>query len=363
MTTEIYSFLSSSPAQYPWENHSGGFEHLARDARAIDEGGYAGALVATGIAAGPDPWVTSAAVIPETSRMKFLLAIHPSVTTPATLAKQVATFDELSGGRILTNIVTGSASTPGRSGGTASAGVKLDHEARYRYTDEFLHVYRGLIAGETVNFEGEFVSIEEGFVGVRPVQKPYPAIWFGGSSDAAIEVAGKHADVYATWGEPFDLLTEKIGKARAAAAGHGREIRVGCQFNVIVRDTKEEAWAAAQELLDQADDGFIEQFLAGLAAGDSVGQHRQLGFHDRKRPKHARELEIEPDIWTGFGLLRVGPGLAIVGDPETVAARLRGYRDAGVDAFILQNWPYVEETQRIARDVLPLLESDLVTTA
>ncbi|GGK36220.1 LLM class flavin-dependent oxidoreductase [Nocardia camponoti] len=360
MSPEIYSFLSSSPAQYPWENNSGGYPHLVRDAQAIDDGGYAGALVATGIGAGPDPWVTSASVIGATSRMKFLLAIHPTVTTPATLAKQVATFDELSNGRILTNIVTGSLSnTAGRLGGTAAAGVALDHDARYRYTDEFLHVYKELISGRGVDFAGEFISITGGFIGIRPVQKPYPPIWFGGSSDAAIEVAAKHADVYATWGEPWELLTDKISRARAAAAKQGRTIKVGCQFNVIVRDTKEEAWAAAQELLDRADDGFIEKFLANLAAGDSVGQLRQLGFHAGKRPTHARELEIEPDIWSGFGLLRVGPGLAIVGDPETVAARLRDYAAAGIDAFILQNWPYVEETERIARDVLPLLTDSL----
>jgi hypothetical protein len=146
------------------------------------------------------------------------------------------------------------------------------------------------------------------------VQKPYPPLYFGGSSEPAHELAAEQMDVYLTWGEPPSAVAEKLADIRARAARHGRTLKFGIRLHVIVRETNEEAWRAADALISHLDDDTIAKAQAAFARMDSVGQRRMAALHGGRRD----QLEIAPNLWAGVGLVRGGAGTALVGDPETV---------------------------------------------
>jgi alkanesulfonate monooxygenase len=347
---DVYWYLVARDGYYPW-NPKGArkvdFGYLRQLATAVDYLGYTGALLATGGGA-HDAWVTGAALIPLTERMKFIIAVHPGIVAPLMLAQKAATFDQFSNGRLIINIITG------ESHQMPPYGIYEEHDARYRVTDEYWTIYRRLIAGERVDFEGEFFSLRGAVLSLAPAQT-FPPLFYAGSSPAAIDVAAKHADTYLTWGEPPHLAAEKIALVRAAAAAVGRTVKFGIRLNVIVRETKAEAWAAAQWLLDHMDPESIAFNRANALASDSHGQRRMNALVDDRTIAKARDLEIAPDLWAGYGLIRTGPGTALVGDPETVAARLREYQDIGCDTFILSGQPLLEEAYRVADLLFPLL--------
>jgi alkanesulfonate monooxygenase len=282
--------------------------------------------------------------------MKFIIAVHPGIVAPLMLAQKAATFDQFSDGRLILNMVTG------ENRQMPPYGIELDHDERYALTDEYWSVWRRLMSGETVDFQGKYMNLRGAQLRLPPLQKPYPPLFFGGSSEPALSVAARHADTYLTWGEPPPLAAEKIASVRERAKG--RKVKFGIRLNVIVRETKQEAWDAAQWLLDRMDDSVVAGAQARNQASDSVGQQRMREIVGSQKPKHARDLEIYPDLWAGFGLVRNGPGTAIVGDPETVAARILEYRDIGFDTFIISGQPLLEETYRVADLLLPLLPFD-----
>jgi alkanesulfonate monooxygenase len=265
------------------------------------------------------------------------------------LAQKSVTFDHFSKGRLILNVITGEKHQ------FPQYGLELEHDQRYAMTDEYWGVWRRLMSGETVDFSGQYVKLRGAKLMLEPYQKPYPPLFFGGSSPAAMAVAAKHVDTYLTWGEPPPNAAEKIAKVRALAAAQGRTLRFGIRLNVIVRETKQEAWDHAQWLLEHMDPSAINSRRLLTQNTDSVGQHRMSAIIGERVPKHARELEIYPDMWGGFGLVRGGPGTAIVGDPETVAERIEEYRAIGFDTFILSNYPLVEEAYRVADLLFPVL--------
>jgi alkanesulfonate monooxygenase len=154
-----------------------------------------------------------------------------------------------------------------------------------------------------------------------------------------------------TWGEPPAMVAEKLADVRQRATAHGRTMRAGIRLHVIVRETEAEAWAAADDLIRHLDDATIAQAQEAFARQDSIGQARMTALHGGRRDR----LEIAPNLWAGVGLVRGGAGTALVGDPETVAARLLEYRDLGIDSFILSCYPHLEEAYRVAELVFPLL--------
>jgi alkanesulfonate monooxygenase len=278
--------------------------------------------------------------------MKFLVAVRPGTVAPVLAARMASTFDRLSEGRMLINIVTG-----GDPVELAGEGTHLSHDERYAVTDEFLTVWRALLRGEEVNFQGTHFDIRGGKLLMPPVQQPYPAVYFGGSSPAGHHVAAKHADVYLTLGEPPSAVAEKIADVRRQAAAYDRTLRIGVRLHIIVRETDAEAWAAADDLLRYVDQETIEAQQAKLARFDSVGQSRMRTLHKGDR----EALEISPNLWAGFGLVNKGLGTALVGDPETIAARLMEYVDLGADTFVLSAYPHLEEAYRVAELVFPHL--------
>ena len=233
----------------------------------------------------------------------------------------------------------------------------LRHDERYEAADEFLTIWRRVLEGESVDFAGKHIKVENAQNFFPPVQKPYPPLYFGGSSAAAHDLAAKHVDAYLTWGEPPAAVAEKIADVRARAAKHGRTVRFGVRLHVIVRETNEAAWAAADELIKYLDDETISKAQANYASMDSEGQRRMAALHGGRRDK----LEVAPNLWAGVGLVRGGAGTALVGDPQTVAARLQEYADLGVDTFVLSGYPHLEEAYRFAELVFPLIGKQAVT--
>ena len=313
--------------------------------------GYDGLLIPTGSSC-LDPWVTAASLAPITQRIKLLVALRTSLGAPVSTARQAATLDQALGGRLLLNVVPG-----GDAAELAADGIFLDHDARYAHAAEFLTIWRRLLSGETVDFAGEHFKVEQARNYFPPVQKPYPPLYFGGSSNAAHELVASQLDAYLTWGEPPHAVAEKFADVRARAARHGRQVKLGVRLHVIVRETNEEAWAAAERLISKLTDEDIAKSQASFARMDSVGQARMAALHGGRRDK----LEVAPNLWAGVGLVRGGAGTALVGDAATVAERLQEYVDLGADTFVLSGYPHLEESIRFAELVVPLLGKQAVT--
>jgi alkanesulfonate monooxygenase len=321
-------------------------EYIAQVARAADQLGYFGALIPTGRSC-EDSWVVASALAPMTERLRFLVAVRPGLTEPSIAARMTATLDRFSRGRVLINVVAGGDPVELRGDG-----VWQDHAARYVATGEFLTIWRRLLQGETVDFEGAHYRMQGGRIAYPPVQTPYPPLYFGGSSDTGQDIAAEHVDVYLTWGEPPDAVAAKIAAMREAAARRGRTLKYGLRLHIIVRERAADAWAAAEDLIRYVDDDAIAAAQKVFARFDSVGQSRMARLHGGRRDR----LEIAPNLWAGVGLVRGGAGTALVGDPEQVATRLREYQALGIDRFILSGYPHLEECYRVAELLFPLLK-------
>ena len=323
--------------------------YLGQIALAADSLGYGGVLLPTGRSC-EDAWVVASSLIGATRSLRFLVAIRPGISSPGLSARMAATFDRLSGGRLLINVVTGG--DPGELGGD---GLFMSHDERYEITAEFLQIWRGVLershTGGSVEFAGKHLRSSDGRVLLPPLQKPYPPLYFGGSSAAAHALAAEQVDVYLTWGEPPAEVGRKIAELRGLAAQKGRTLRFGIRLHVIVRETNEAAWQAAAELISRLDEATIAKAQATFAKMDSEGQRRMSALHAGRRDK----LEIAPNLWAGVGLVRGGAGTALVGDPATVAARMREYAELGIETFILSGYPHLEEAYRFSELVFPLL--------
>ena len=335
------SYLGSERQQRPPE-----FPYFKQIAQAVDQLGYEGVLLPTGQSC-EDSWITATGLATVTERLKFLVALRPGVVSPAFAARQTAALDRLSNGRLLLNVVVG-----GNPVELAGDGVFLPHDERYGQAAEFLTIWRRLLSGETIDFDGRYYRVEGGRIDFPPVQAPHPPLWFGGSSDAGQEIAAQHVDTYLTWGEPVAGVAEKVERARQKAAARGRKLRFGIRLHFIVRETEDEAWAAADKLISRISDTQIEAAQKRFAEQmDSVGQKRMAELHGGRRDK----LVVAPNLWAGVGLVRTGAGTALVGTPEQVAERLREYQAVGIDTVIGSGYPHLEEAYRVAELLFPEL--------
>ena len=349
MSLDIFWFLpTSGDTRYLGKSDFGrapSNAYLRQIAVTAEHLGYDGLLIPTGSSC-LDPWVTAASLVPVTQRIKLLVALRTSLGNPTASARQAATLDQALNGRLLLNVVPG-----GDAVELAGDGIFYDHDARYAAGDEFLTIWRKLLQGERVDFEGEHLRVQGAQNFFPPVSKPYPPLYFGGSSPAAHELAAKHVDAYLSWGEPPEAVAQKIADVRERAAKYGRTVRFGIRIHVIVRETSAEAWAAADRLISHLSDEEIERAQQNYARMDSEGQRRMAALHGGRRD----QLVVGPNLWAGVGLVRGGAGTALVGNPEEVAARLQEYIDLGVDSFVLSGYPHLEESIRFAELVFPLL--------
>jgi len=319
--------------------------YLKQVAQAADTLGYYGVLIPTGRSC-EDSWVVASALAPLTERLRYLIAVRPGLLSPTFAARMTATLDRLSNGRLLINVVTGGDPIENKGDG-----IHFSHEERYEVTEEFLHIYKALLRGETVNHKGKHFDIGDGKVLFPSYQNPHPPLYFGGSSGVGQQVAARTIDKYLTWGEPPEDVAKKIAEVKALADAEGREVSFGIRLHVIVRETSEAAWKAADELIQYLDDETIASAQKVFERMDSVGQSRMSKLHGGRRDK----LEVSPNLWAGVGLVRGGAGTALVGNPDEVKARIEEYRELGIDTFIMSGYPHLEEAYRFGELVLPNL--------
>jgi alkanesulfonate monooxygenase len=318
--------------------------YIGQIARSAEQLGFAAALTPTSSWC-EDAWVMTAGLSQVTERFKFLVAFRPGLMSPTLAAHMAATYQRVSGGRLLLNVVTG-----GDDAEQQRYGDYLPKDARYRRAGEFLHVVRELWTGEPVTFSGEFIDVR----GARIIpDKVWPEIYLGGSSPGAVEVAARYADVYLTWGEPPAAVAQKLDKVREHAKAAGRELRFGIRLHVITRDTSKQAWAEAQRLLDGLDPAEIERAQRIQHASQSEGQRRMTELHSGRTDS----LEVSPNLWAGVGLVRGGAGTALVGSHQEVADRVAEYHELGIDEFILSGYPHLEEAYRVAEGIMPVLRA------
>jgi alkanesulfonate monooxygenase len=317
--------------------------YLGQVARAAEDMGFDAALTPAG-AWCEDAWLSTAMLSQVSARLNFLVAFRPGLVSPFLAAQMAGTFQNLTGGRLLLNVVTG-----GEAHEQRMFGDFLDKEARYARCDEFLEIVTRLWRGETVDFDGEHLKVEAATLDQIP--DPIPQIYFGGSSEAAGRVAARHADVYLTWGEPPEAVRDKVDWIRKLAADEGREITFGIRMHTITRDTSAEAWAEADRLVAGIDDETLERVQSGLRRSESEGQRRMLELNGGSKD----DLEIYPNVWAGVGLVRGGAGTALVGSHEEVADRIEEYHGVGIDEFVLSAYPHLEGAYWFGEGVLPIL--------
>ena len=335
-------------------------EYLGQVATACDQLGYDGMLTPCGTMC-EDAWLSTIALVPLTRRIKFLVAFRPGFLSPTLAAQMASTYQRISGGRLLINIVTGAEPRE-----LNRFGDWLDKDTRYARTGEFLQIARAAWSGEPYDFDGDFYKVAGATT--RDVPDPVPPIYFGGASPAAERIAAQHVDVYLAWGEPPDMVTERLDRMRGLAAEHGRALRFGIRFHVITRPEAADAWAVADDMLSHMSDEAIASAQADFATTMSEGQRRMAQLHAAgPAGNHAGgggeadaanghgRLEIHPNVWAGIGLVRGGAGTALVGSYDEVADRIAEYHDLGFDEFILSGYPHLEEAYWFGEGVMPIL--------
>lgn len=319
-------------------------DYLAQIAGAADRLGFESVLTPVGTWC-EDPWITTAALLRETRRLAFIVALRPDAATPTLVAQMAATYQRFSAGRLHLNVVVGSDEAEQHR-----FGDWLEHDRRYDRAAEFLRILRGAWSGDSFDMHGEHFRVADATVAHPP--SPQPRIYLGGASTAAVAVAAQHADVYLMWGEPPAAIAERIADVRAKAAEHGRTVEFGIRLHVISRDTADEAWAHADRLLSTVDPEAIAVAQERFGHSTSVGQRRMTALHDGRTDS----LVVSPNLWAGFGLVRRHAGTALVGSHDEVADRLAEYHDLGVTHVILSGQPHLEEAYTVAEGLFPALQ-------
>jgi alkanesulfonate monooxygenase len=317
------------------------YEHCRDITLSAEAGGFDNILLPSGYGLGIDTLSFAAAIAPQLRRLKLLTAVRCGEVWPPQLARQIATLDQMLGGRLSINII--SSDMPGET---------LDGGARYRRTLETMQIVRHLLNGQPVDVQGEFFSLKLDPPRIRPRSGHAPLFYFGGLSEPAREVAAAGADVYLMWPDRMEAVHDIVGDLKSRAAGRGRTLKFGYRVHVIVRETQAEARSAAQRLMSKLDARIGAEIRGRSLDSQSVGVKRQAELRDDADA----DGFVEDNLWTGIGRARSGCGAAIVGDPDQVLAKLQAYREAGIEAFILSGYPHKAEADLFARHVLPRLD-------
>jgi len=346
MPVEFIGFIGTNGASEIHPNNGPALDvgYVEAIAKAHDAGGFDRALVAFG-STSPESQLVVAHAAGVTERLGFMIAHRPGFTAPTVAARQLATLDQFTGGRVAVHIITG-----GSDDEMKKDGDHLTKAERYARTDEYLEVLRQeWTATKPFDHKGRYYDVVQAFGAVKPVQSPHIPIYFGGSSDEAIPVAGKHADIYALWGETQAQVREAIARVRAAAARHGRQIRFSLSLRPVLADTEVAAWQRADDIVAQT---VALREKAGLKttghAPPNAGSQRLLD---------AAKLgtRLDKRLWTGVAAVTGASGnsTGLVGTPDQVAEALLDYYDLGVTTFLIRGFDPLEDAVAYGRDLIP----------
>ncbi len=320
--------------------------YVEKIARAHEDGGFDRALVAFS-STSPESQLVVAHAASVTKTLKFMIAHRPGFTQPTLAARQLATLDHFTGGRVAVHIITG-----GSDEELAKDGDHSTKDERYARTSEYLDIVRAeWTSDKPFDYDGQYYKVVQGFGAVKPVQKPHIPIYFGGSSDAAIPVAGKHADIYALWGETQAQVAETIARVRHAAAKHGRQVKFSLSLRPVIADTEEAAWARADEIVAKA------KALREAAGLPTTGHRPPNAGSQRLLDAAAQGSRLDKRLWTGVAGVTGAQGnsTGLVGTPEQVAESLLDYYDLGVSTFLIRGFDPVEDAIGYGRDLIPLV--------
>jgi alkanesulfonate monooxygenase len=337
MTVEMSWFSALCDDDYeflgvPDANLKSSWEHCRNIVLTADRYGFDNVLLPSGYGLGIDNTTFAAGMAPLTS-MRMLLAIRCGEMVVPQLARQLASLDQMLGGRLTINII--SSDVPGEV---------LDSESRYRRSTEIMYCLRELLDGKPVDFHGDFVQLTVDPPAARTVSGRSPLFYFGGLSPAARECAASGADVFLMWPDTTDKMLVVKADMDARAAAKGRTLRYGWRSHVIVRETEDEARAAARRLLSKLDPDTGEAIRKKSLDTNSAGVANQVALREERH------------LWTGVGRARSGAGAAIVGDPDQVLGKINELAGAGIGAFILSGYPHAAECDLFARHVLPHID-------
>lgn len=318
------------------------FPHCRDILLKAEANGFDNILCPSGYALGIDSVAFASAVAPLTSRIRLLVAVRCGELFPPQLARQLATLDQLLGGRLTINII--SSDLPG---------APLPSAPRYQRTRECMQILRALLDGEALRYRGEFYDLTLDPPAARPVAGKSPPFYFGGLSEDARRVAAEEADVFLMWPEPLPALRTLLDDMRGRAARVGRRLRFGYRVHMIVRESEAEARAYARRLMSRLDDA------TGSAIRRQSLDHASVGVRRQAEMREAADDEgfVEEHLWTGIGRARSGCGAALVGDPDQVLGKLRAYMALGIDTFILSGYPHAAECDYVGRYVVPALRA------
>ena len=292
-----------------------------------------------------ETWTTATALLAASSRIRLLIAVRPGITPVGLFAQQAATLHEISCGRVDINVVPG-----GIQGDNERLGIGGSHADRYAAADEFIDATSRLWAtGGPLDFAGEAVRLNGAIVSPTP-EAPQPEWYLGGASDAALELAARRGDVLLCWIQPREKMSELLERSRRAYDAAGRTPRFGLRTHLVVRDSESAAWEAAEELLSEAHPEVLAQRAAAVRSTAMVGAAAQAA--------RVAEDRLGERLWNGISRVRVNLGTAIVGTPQQAADELSAYWRMGFDEFILSAYPHLEEAERIASDVIPLIRTE-----
>ena len=318
------------------------------------EMGFSSLLTATNYHSMLENYTAAIAALARTKGAGLLIAVRPGMFDAAMYAKMVATAQNLFPGRVRVNIVTGS--SPAEN---AMYGDFEPHEQRYERTREFMQLLRKFWTTDgPINYQSERFHYVGAVLEPKPVQ-PIP-LYFGGASEPAMRIAAELADCYLLWGEPLAMLKTRIARMKELEQEFGRTVKLGLRTHVVVRETEEEAIVAANRMISKIDPAVRENFMKSYAKVDSTGQGNQIKILQSALEKG--DLFIEPNLWAGVGMARSGVGVAIVGSPEQVAAKIRGYQDIGIDTFIFSGYPHLDECRRFGELVMPYFKQDQISS-
>ncbi len=346
MTVEVSWFSALCDDDYeflgvPDPQLASSWEHCRTIVLTADRYRYDNVLLPSGYALGIDNTAFAAAIGPMLTSARLLLAVRCGELVVPQLARQIATIDQILDGRLTINII--SSEMPGES---------LDSEPRYRRSTEVMYALRELLDRKPVALDGEFLSLHLDPPRIGTVSGRSPLFYFGGLSPAARDCAAAGADVFLMWPDTTAKVLEVKADMDARAAAKGRRLRYGWRSHVIVRESEDEARAAARRLLSRLDDRTGAEIRQRSLDSTSAGVARQAQLRDSADD----EGYVERHLWTGVGRARSGAGAAIVGDPDQVRAKILELIDAGIEAFILSGYPHAAECDLFARYVLGTLD-------
>jgi alkanesulfonate monooxygenase len=319
-------------------------EMFERVAKAAEDSGFEYMLIPVGHQCW-DAWMTGAMMVGRTKSIRMLIAARPSYIHPVLLAKMIAGFDQLSGGRISVNLIAGQSEAE-----NIAEGVKWSKEERYQIMEEEVQILKTLwTSNGKADFSGKYYTLKGAEIVPLPLQKPHPRFYLGGGSGDAWEMSAKHSDVHLFWGDTVEQIAANMQRLRAMASKHGREkdLGFGMRLQIVCRESESDAWEAANGLVQHVTEErerYIREHYAVSAANQRVQELRRT-----------KGDLIAPHLWTGLARARPGAGIAIVGNPEQCADTLQQFIDVGCHSFCLSGYLHDEECWRFQRLVRPIL--------